>query len=287
MKSRWPLLPHEMAFGVYFVLMWARLLPVQGFFGHDTLVYFGFIALNVILIVRCLGEETDFNWRLRLMFYPLAMNVFYAVSRTAVPAVHPQLEDAALQMVDHALIGGNLSLRLEPFVNPVLTEVMSCCYALFMPYLFVSMVIYFLGDLQVLKRFCSGLFTIYGIGLIGYSLVPALGPYLAMDDQFHKALTGGWVTQFSDWIVMRGSNRVDVFPSLHCGVTSFLLFFDRTHRPTRFKWWLIPCIVLWVSTIYLRYHYFIDLICGFGLTATVFWLVNLYERATYEIPAHV
>jgi membrane-associated phospholipid phosphatase len=31
---------------------------------------------------------------------------------------------------------------------------------------------------------------------------------------------------------------------------------------------------LWVSTIYLRYHYAVDLVCGFGLAALALWLSN-------------
>ena len=65
-----------------------------------------------------------------------------------------------------------------------------------------------------------------------------------------------------------------VFPSLHCAVTLYLLLFDRQHRPARFKLLLLPCIALWFSTLYLRYHYFIDVLCGFALSAFALWLAN-------------
>jgi membrane-associated phospholipid phosphatase len=130
----------------------------------------------------------------------------------------------------------------------------------------------------LLKKFVVGLFSIYGLGFIGYSLMPAVGPCRAMAEQFTVPLTGWWVTKWNAAIVARGSNGVDVFPSLHCAVSSFFLFFDRRHRPWRFKLYLVPCVGLWFSTIYLRYHYLIDVICGFGLAAFALWLSARYPR---------
>ena len=183
------------------------------------------------------------------------MNLLYANMRLAVPKIHPQPMDAWLQHINARLVGANLSLRLEPLVHPVFTEFFSLCYFLFFIYLLFSLVYYFLGDVVLLKKFVLGLFTIYGIGFLGYSLVPAAGPCHAMAGQFSVPLHGWWFTRLNAAVVARGSNGVDVFPSLHCAISCFLLFFDRRHRPWRFRLYLVPCVGLWLSTIYLRYHY--------------------------------
>src|ERR1043166_832412 len=107
---------------------------------------------------------------------------------------------------------------------------------------------------------------------MGYSFVPAAGPCHAMADQFTVPLHGWWITRLNDRLVSFGSNGVDVFPSLHCAVSAFFLFFHRQHRPWRFWLYLVPCVGLWVSTIYLRYHYAIDLVCGFALAGFALWL---------------
>src|SRR5882672_53256 len=166
MKNRFVLLPHEWVFGTYLISLWVRLVFATGFFTRDSLIYLGLIVTNVVLIVRCRRRESGFNWRLRLLFYAVAMNVCYTVSRTAVPAVHPTLEDPLLQSIDHALIGTNLSVRLDTMVHPILTEFFSLSYLLFFPNLFIGMIYYFIGDLELLKKFFAGLFTIYGIGLL-------------------------------------------------------------------------------------------------------------------------
>ena len=271
------LLPHEILFGIFLASTWIRLGVAAGFGASAAVLYFALIALNAALILFCWRAETDLCWRFRLLFYPLVLNILFSHLKFVIPLIHPPLMDSALQQIDSGLIGTNLSLRLEWLTHPVLTEVLSFCYLLFFPYLAFSLISYLFGDLQVFKKFITGLFSLYGLGLLGYTLVPAQGPYLAMAGQFHAPLTGWWFTGWNAQLVRFGSNGFDVFPSLHCAITAYLLLFDRQHRPGRFKLLLLPCVGLWVSTLYLRYHYFIDLPCGFALGTYSFWLSNQHS----------
>jgi membrane-associated phospholipid phosphatase len=279
-------MPHEVFFGLFLLVTWVRLGFAAGFFSGDALLYLVFLTGNAWAIWFCRSNGTSIRWRLGLLFYPVAMNVLFLQMKTAIPKIHPGRADALLQRVDALSIGTNLSLRLQPLVQPALTEFFSFCYILFFPYLFISMIYYFCGDVSLLKKFVTSLFTIYGIGFLGYSIFPAAGPHIAMAGQFTKPLDGGWITRWNAAIVAAGSNNVDVFPSLHCAVSSFLLFFDRRHRPWRFKLYLVPAVGLWVSTIYLRYHYFIDVVCGFAIAAFALWLAKRYPREPeFGVPA--
>jgi hypothetical protein len=270
----WRPLPHELFFGLFLAVTWLRLFFVKGFLHYNTLFYLALIAVNLGAIGYCRVRPTPARWRLCLLFYPVAMNCVFFNMKSAIPDLHPGSMDGLLQQLDSHLVGVNLSLRLQPLVHPALTEFFSFCYILFFPYLLFSMVTCFVGDLAVLKKFMIGLFTIYGLGFLGYSLVPAAGPCHAMAGQFSVPLTGWWFTRWNDAVVSGGSNGVDVFPSLHCAISCFFLCFDRRHRPWRFRLYLVPCIGLWLSTIYLRYHYFIDVLCGFALAAFALWLAN-------------
>lgn len=269
------LLPHELLFGVYLLQMWVRLVVIQGFFWRDTLIYLAILIANVLVIVICDRQPSNLRWRARLLFYPIAMNICFLLMKSAVPAIHPERVDALLRTVDDSLIGANLSLRLESFIHPAITEIMSFCYLIFFPNLFVGMIYYFIGDLALLKKFFTGLFSIYGIGFIGYSILPAFGPYIAMADDFKTPLVGWFISKWNNAVVRAGTNGVDVFPSLHCAVSSYILLFDFRHRRWRFYFYLVPAIGLWISTIYLRYHYFVDLICGFALSAFGLWLAKI------------
>jgi membrane-associated phospholipid phosphatase len=275
MKAK-SLLPHEVFFGLFLLITWARLVFVTGFFSPNALLYLALLGLNAAATWYCRKADTPRNWRVGLLFYPVAMNLIFQNMKVSIPQLQAERMDPFLQHIDSFLIGTNLSLRAQPLVHPVLTELFSLCYILFFPYLLFSLVYYFLGEVDLLKRFTVGLFTIYGLGFLGYSLVPATGPCADMAQQFSVPLTGGWITKANAAVVARGSNGVDVFPSLHCAISSFFLFFDKRHRPWRFKLYLLPCVGLWLSTIYLRYHYFIDLLCGFMLAAFALWLANCY-----------
>lgn len=268
------LLPHEIFFGLFLLVTWMRLGWGLGFFGGDALFYLGLILANFWAIWFCRSNGTPMRWRIGLLFYPVAMNIAFMQMKTAIPKIHPGRMDAFLQHLDRLGIGTNLSLRLQPMVHPVLTEFFSFCYILFFPYLLFSLVYYYCGNLELLRKFVIGLFTIYGLGFLGYTFVPANGPYHAMSVQFTTPLNGWWITKWNAALVARGSNGVDVFPSLHCAVSSFLLFFDRRHRPWRFKLYVVPCVGLWFSTIYLRYHYCVDVLCGFALASFALWLSN-------------
>lgn len=274
LPRRLVLLPHELFFGLFLLITWARLSFVEGLFGPNAMLYLALIALNVAAIRFSRHRNTKAAWRAGMLFYPIAMNVVFANMKVAIPEIHPAKMDSLLHAVDTRLVGTNLSLRIEPLVHPFFTELFSCCYFLFFLYLLFSLVYYYLGDLEVLKKFVVGLFTIYGVGFMGYSFIPAAGPCHAMASQFSVPLAGWWMTRLNAAVVARGSNGVDVFPSLHCAISAFFLFFDWKHRPWRFKLYLVPCVGLWFSTIYLRYHYFIDVLCGFALAAFALWLAN-------------
>jgi hypothetical protein len=260
------LLPHEWLCGGFLALLLVRLVVAVGFLDRDALLIAALLAINCALL--CFfpyGGDPGRSWRWRLLFYPIVMNLLYFLLATAIPAVHPGLEDPALQAADQVLIGTNLSIRLQPLVHPVLTDFFSFCYMLYFAYLIFGQVSYLFGDLTILKKVYSGLFSLYAVGYLGYSLVPALGPHLVIADQFTTSLSGGWLTAANDKLVLDGSNHVDVFPSLHCGNTLYLLLSDYRYKRWRFWAYLIPSVGLWMSTLYLRYHYAIDVGCGLML----------------------
>lgn len=272
------LLPHEGIFGGFLLITWVRFGLKLGFAGPEALLYLAMMLVDGGLIAFCRRKPTRTRWILRLLFHPLALNIVFMHMKAAIPKIVPTRMDGALQRVDGLLVGTNLSLRLEAWIHPTLTELLSLCYILFFPYLLFSMVWYFRRDLDTLRAFLVGLFTLYGLGFLGYTLVPAAGPWVAMAGQFHVPLAGGLITRWNDQLVRAGSNGVDVFPSLHCAISSYFLFFDRRHTRWRFLLYLGPCLGLWFSTLYLRYHYFVDVLFGFALSAFALWMSARFER---------
>jgi membrane-associated phospholipid phosphatase len=71
----------------------------------------------------------------------------------------------------------------------------------------------------------------------------------------------------------------DVFPSLHVGI-SFVVWLYAWRNSQRLGWILSPLVLsLWVSTIYLRYHYLVDVVAGLILAPLCYGLANwLFKR---------
>ena len=276
------LLPHEYFFGAFLLIHWLRLVVAVGPLDRDALLYLGLLLANMGVIAWCRRRETSLRWQLRLWFYPVAMNAVFFTMRSAVLKVAPHKYDGLLASVDYALFGRLLSARAQTLATPVLTEILSFCYLLFFPYLLVSWFYYARRGLPLLRKLMVGLFTIYGLGFLGYSLVPAGGPHFELPGEFTLPLKGWAIAGLNAYVVANGSNGVDVFPSLHCAISAFLLFFDRQHARWRYRLYLVPCVGLWVATIYLRYHYFADVVLGFALAAFALWLTNRWSQSVSE-----
>src|SRR5260221_4443157 len=71
----------------------------------------------------------------------------------------------------------------------------------------------------------------------------------------------------------------DVFPSLHVGLSAVVLWYAWKHGKTAFLL-LLPFVAgNWISTLYLRYHYLIDVLVGF----VVAFLGVLLARAALRL----
>jgi len=123
------------------------------------------------------------------------------------------------------------------------------------------------------ERFHFLLFAIvlgFYLSYLGYIAVPAIGPRFILADRQSIALRGVW---FFDSIRSsldraEGTTR-DCFPSGHVELTLLVLYYaNRFHR--RSFWWMLPAgSALIVSTVYLRYHYVIDVLAGLLLALGV------------------
>tara|TARA_B110000444_G_scaffold91671_1_gene86617 strand:- start:4725 stop:5153 length:429 start_codon:yes stop_codon:yes gene_type:complete len=118
----------------------------------------------------------------------------------------------------------------------------------------------------------SIILTFY-IGYIGYVIFPAVGPKFTLSHLFEKSLTGSYITdQISTLMDYEISifTRRDCFPSLHNGIILLILLFAFKHKRSFGLLFLPFAISLFISTLYLRYHYFVDMIAGYILAISMF-----------------
>jgi membrane-associated phospholipid phosphatase len=201
-----------------------------------------------------------------------------------VPAVRPGLYDEVLIAADRLLFGGAPSVYLYRFASPLLTEFLQISYVTF--YLLPLLLAVALLRKNRPAAFDYTTFSVmYGFFLsyMGYFIFPAVGPRFTLHDFYaiNTELPGLFLTNAIREFVNAGAGassahpdaaslvQRDVFPSGHTLVTLVSIYLAIRFR-TRTRFVLIPVgLLLIFSTVYLRYHYVVDVIGGFfffGLT---------------------
>ena len=188
-----------------------------------------------------------------------------------VPRVHPGDLDWRLAAIDYKLFGVNPTVWLERVTFPALTEILQLSYVsyYFLP-LAVGVPLWLLGKYRQYHQLLFALVLCFFISYIGYLTVPAVGPRFILNDQQSFALEGLFlyapIRSTLDWA--EGITR-DCFPSGHTAIAVLVLYYAWRFRRATF-WILLPIgSLLIISTVYLRYHYVIDVVAGVVLAVFV------------------
>jgi membrane-associated phospholipid phosphatase len=200
----------------------------------------------------------------------LVSDAAYLMLHDVVHRLSPIDRDAWLIAADRWLFRGDLTVWLEPFVRPWLTEWFSAAYSLFL-FFPLTLALWFVarGERTPLRHLLLAVIMGNYLGYLGYLLVPAVGPMYTL--AYEVPLRGGWFYQIKESMDQLARVPRDCFPSLHTANTFVVLLMVRRYaRPL--AWLYFPlggsCIA---ATIYLRYHYTVDVAVGLLLGGGVTW----------------
>jgi len=282
MSATVAVLPHELIFNAFLAVTALRYFVVTGPASQPPYLYLALLAVSGLTfwLDRC--ASTPVTWRVRLGWYVLAMSIVFNYMRGTIGAIAGPAQDDALLAADIALFGTSPTVWFQAIEARPLGEILSFCYVLFFPYLYGSLIARLCGERGTTERFFAGLFSLYGFGFLLYSLVPALGPSLGEPQLFAAPIANGPVARWVLDIVLAGSNGADVFPSLHIAVTLYILLFDRRASPRRFAVALVPASLLMLATLYLRFHYGVDIIAGVLLALGMLALSRVRLRLSHH-----
>lgn len=226
-------------------------------------------AAVISLIVSMASLQRRASWRYLLTFarawYPLILIPgTYKELTYLIPKIHPRDFDWELATIDHRLLGVHPTIWLERITLPALTELFQLSY---ITYYFLPIV---LGVALWRKgwtdKFQFLLFVVvlgFYLSYLGYIAVPATGPRFILADQQSFPLSGVWLFDSirSTLDHVEGVTR-DCFPSGHVELTLLVLYYAHRFHRRVFRWILPAGSALIISTVYLRYHYVIDVIGG-------------------------
>lgn len=199
----------------------------------------------------------------------LACILIYTNLHDTIGFVNPHDVDGQLAALDAALFGVQPSVWAERFVSRELTELMSFFYLNFFWIAPSTSVLLLLqGRWREFRATTLALVLCFYAGYLLYVIFPAAPPRLTLAHEYARSLEG-YPRLFSS--LEAGALRLlpedsrAAFPSLHTAATLVALVCAFRHA-RRLFFVLLPLVLgLWVSTIYLRHHYFVDLLAGWLL----------------------
>ena len=255
------LLPHEWAFGGWLAAMAIWLSVAAGPAHRSTLWFAGLAVVGPALREWCAAYPSAARWRVRLLWYPCAMGLAFYALPAAIAVLGRPGADALLAGLDQQLLGAAAAERLATLQSPWITDTLLLAYLFFFVVLIFGPGHYCWHDLARFRACNAGLFTLYALGFAGYVWLPAQGPAAGLLPSLGP-LPLGPIAERMRPVIAAASNGVDVFPSIHFAASLYLWLFDWRHHRRRFWLWALPIGALWLSTLYLRYHYLVDLLAG-------------------------
>jgi len=212
---------------------------------------------------------------LRTILCMVLIPFMYSQLGYSIPALwHGRSFEAELKMADQWLFGVEPSDWLMQYAHPLLTEILQMAYSSFY-FLALGLGIPFWLAKRNRELAITALAVSVGFYLsyIGYVVYPARSPIIA----YHAGIFPpgmGLSSHVALGIQAVQINMYDAFPSGHTEVSLVILVYARRLHPPAFRVLLPIVSLLILATVYLRYHYVVDVLAGFVLAFIVVRVVD-------------
>ncbi len=242
-------------------------IPYTKYLLKESILLAGLFIFIIIVIFLRKKNYKNIIVRLLVLFYPAIFLVLIFESlHMVMPYIMGKVQDKLLADIDFFIFGFHPTIAIERFVTPVLTEIMYYLYAFY--FIMPFFIFYYLFSKNKMQEFDKTivfyLFTYYGSYLL-YFIVPALGPRFYEPIYSLQTINpeGLWLTDTIRVVINKlEHNKYDAFPSLHAAITLTTLISVWRYRKKWLYFFVPIAIGIFISLIYCRYHYVIDIISG-------------------------
>ena len=231
-----------------------------------SLLFRYLLWLGLLFAIK-LSSERSMMGRVGFFFHDFSPILFivliYESLGDLIQYLQPDVDPWLIQ-IDFFLFGVHPTVWIERWIVPWLTDIMSFTYVsyYFLPVILVT-TLYLKNQTQELDKSIFVLAFGYYISFIGYILFPAIGPRHTLTHLQSVPLEGSLLTDLvRDGLNAIEHNKRDCMPSGHTQIALMVLFLAYRYQRILFYIFLPLVCGLILSTVYLRYHYVIDLIAG-------------------------
>lgn len=242
---------------------------------HSTIGLFGtYAALSLAILcvslyrARIRAQKKGFY--AHVVFTIILIFLLFNSLGELIAGIHSRTFDDLLIRIDFAVFGVHPTLWMERFINPFLTAVLQLAYISYycIP-VALGVTLIAKGRYADFEKALFGIVLCFYLSYIGYLLVPAVGPRFTLDELQTTGLQAGpLISGIQETLNTLEQNKTDAFPSGHTAIAVLTLFYAWKLREKTLSTILVPVVLaLMVSTVYLRYHYVVDVIAGIPLAA--------------------
>jgi membrane-associated phospholipid phosphatase len=201
-------------------------------------------------------------------FLPVPVTIaIFELLGPVIPAVNPARWDATFAALDARWFGRLPAAWFGVLGRPSwLTDVASIAYVTYYLLPVVVAVALYACDYDAFRGFTLAAVATFLASYAGYLLFPTLGPRTLDESVLGGGAVAGAVRTF---VRVAEGNPLDAFPSGHTAIALVCVawgwrFFPRWRGPLALS---LGGIVF--STVYLSYHYVVDVVAGVGLAAVL------------------
>lgn len=235
----------------------------------------GFLfAVHVACAVAVMAAVKWPGWVSRIFhhWYPLLyVSICYREMSILIPAIRGTDADAQLAALDFRIWHANPTVWLERMQSRPFTEFLQIVYTLFIPaVLFVAWRFWARREYEEFRFYAFMIATGFLASYVGYFLVPARGPRFELRDLQHVPLQGMFVFGLLQSSLDKlESAAYDCFPSGHTEM-AILAWWGSRRLSKPWSWvYFVYAVCIIFSTVYLRYHYTVDLAAGMLLAGVL------------------
>jgi membrane-associated phospholipid phosphatase len=244
-------------FALALIVGWWGAIPDVG------LHFAGHIVVAVLIIFE-IKRPNPTSWIFR-NWYPLPfVGSCYKEMAIFIHAIRRTDADQFLANLDFQIWHAYPSIWLERIYSPGLTEYLQIVYTLFIPgVLLVAALLWKRGQHTEFQYYAFLIATGFLVSYIGYLLVPARGPRFLLKHLEQIPLRGLWLFHAMQGTLDRlESAHYDCFPSGHTELTILAGWGSRMVSNRLFRVYFAYTLSIIFATVYLRYHYTVDLLAG-------------------------
>ena len=238
-------------------------------------------VLGAALIVYQVKRPNRSTWVFRNWYPLLYVACSYKEMALLIPAIWRSNADQWLADLDYRFWRAHPTIWLERIHSPQLTEFLQVVYTLFIPaVLFVAALLWRRRQYADFQYYAFLIALGFLVSYVGYVLVPARGPRFLLQPLQHIPLSGLWLFPHLQSTLDRlESAHYDCFPSGHTEMSILAWWGSRMIAKPLFRLYFLYTLGIIFATVYLRYHYSVDVLAGAAVAAALILSAPvLYDR---------